>query len=202
MTLRDDNLRATLHKVLGDVVADLVKNARQAHLADLTNSYDDTGTKSFDVRLPNGVKVATVSLSIPKEKVDVTDPDVLLEHLQNVGYGWLLKIVEHPAVPEHVVPAQDAWDEVVINGDRLAEWLTAVKPVDKTEPGPVVDPDTGEVVPGVTYTPAADPSSYSVRPTPDGRDEVLRAWRGGELDHLTDGSVLPALAPATQREAS
>jgi hypothetical protein len=64
----------------------------------------------------------------------------------------------------------------------VATLDTALDTAPDTAPGPVADPRTGEVVPGLAARPAPEPRSFSLRPLPGGTEQITRAWRDGELD--------------------
>lgn len=191
MSVRDKNLRFALLKAVADGINAELAAEREDHTFSLVEKYVDEGTKSFDVKLPSGVKVAAISLSVPKASTEVVDEEALLAYAKESA-PWLLKTVAHPAVPEQYLPPTPAYDEEVLDRETLTEWIKTVKPVDATG-GPVVDPDSGEVVAGVLHTPEGKPRSFSVRYATDGRDDLARAWRAGELEHLTADSILPAL---------
>lgn len=189
MTVRDRNLRFALLKAVADAINTELAAEREDHTFSLVEKYEDEGTKSFDVKLPSGVKVATISLSVPKASTEVVDEDALVAYAK-ASAPWLLKEVHHPETP--AIPAQPAWTEEVLDREALGEWIKGVKPVESTG-GSVVDPDSGEIVTGILHTPEGKPRSFSVRYATDGRDALALAWRAGELEHLTSGSVLPAL---------
>ncbi len=195
LTFRDRILRLSLFKALMEHLAAEYDGERQGLFAELRERYDDEGTKSWDYRLPkrtpNPPKIGSISLAIPKAKTEVTDDDALLawarEHAPE-----LVRVEHYPAVPRQVIPARKAWTEETLDRKRVTELLARVKPAGD-QAGPVVDTDTGVIVDGVTWTPEGEPKSFSIRFEPDGRDTLARAWRSGELEHLTAGSILPAL---------
>lgn len=189
MKLGDRNLRFALLNAVHLAIKAELDAERADHTADLRELYEDSGVKSMDVKLPGGSKVATISLSVPKASTDVVDEAALLEWATESA-PWLVETIHHPEVPAYTVPAVPAYDEHRLDREYLAEWVKGVKP---TGSGEVVDPDTGEVVPGITHTAEGAPKSFSVRYATDGRDDLARAWRDGELEHLTGGSVLPAI---------
>ena len=193
-SLGTQNIRLALLKALTDALADVLAAERTDHLADLSERYSDEGVKSMDVRLPvdvdgERVKVATVTLTIPKDKVEVTDTDELVAWAETAA-PWLLRETAIPAQPEQVIPATPARTEVGIDPAQLEVFLKAVKP---GPAGSVVDPDTGQLVDGMTHTPGSKPRSFSVRYTDDGRTELMRAWRRGDLADVLDGTPLPQI---------
>lgn len=191
MGLKNRNLRFVLRKALMDFLKADLDADRTDHTFDLVKRYEDDGVKSMDVKLPDGSKIAAISLSVPSKSTEVVDDEALVKWACE-NAGWLLKDHIIPAVPEQVIPAQAERTEKVLDTEALTEFLKAVKPVEASG-GPVVDPDTGSIVDGIVYTPEGKPRSFSVRYTTDGREEVVRAWRTGLLEHLTAGSVLPVI---------
>lgn len=182
-SLRDRNLRMALLKAIADAVQDALKAERATHMADLIERYEDEGTKSFDVKLPSGTKVATISLSIPKDAVEVVDPDGLAEWAKDHDMS-LIRERHVPAVPAHTV--------VELDPKRVAELLKRAKPM----PGDtqVVDGATGELVDGLALVVGGTPKSFSVRYTDDGRTDLGDAYRAGALDHLVGNvDVLPQI---------
>lgn len=177
VSLRDENLRVALLKAFGEWVDAELTSVRAAHRDTLVERYQDEGTKSFDVKLPDGTKVATISLSIPKDHIDVTDPDALIEW-GKANDPTIVTTVDHPAVPAHTT--------VELDLKRVAELIGRAKSAD----GVVVDPDTGTVIDGLTFRPGGPPKSYAVKYTDDGREHIGTALRAGELAHLVAGTPL------------
>ncbi|KAJ1684798.1 hypothetical protein LUZ63_020069 [Rhynchospora breviuscula] len=185
---------ATESTALTEALADVLAAERADHLVDLVDRYDDEGTRSFDVRLPadeagERVKVATITLSVPKDRLDVTSEDDLLDWAEAAA-PWLLKETRIPAVPQQVIPAQPERVETTLDRAQLEVFLKAVKPGPN---GSVVDPDTGQLVDGMTHTPGGAPRSFSVRYADDGREDLIRAWRRGDLEDVLSGTPLPQI---------
>jgi hypothetical protein len=191
MTLKDDNLRFTVLKAIADAVDDEMRRLRDGHLSTLLERYDDEGTTSFEVRLPGSdAVVAKLSLGVPKDKLEHTDPAAF--------EAWLEKnhpdavIVEHiDAEPERtvVLPATPARVEKFID----PKALSAVMKHFKVTPGGVVDTATGVVVDGVENVPGGRPKSFSVRYEADGRDLITQSYRDGKLNGIVAGGPLPAI---------
>lgn len=200
MSLRDRNLRFALLKAVADAINDALAEERADHRDSLLERYDDEGTTSFDVRLPDGTQVAKISLAVPKAATTVTDEDALLAWAK-VNAPELVETEVIPAQPERtvVMPATDEVVDEFLHPKRVTELLARVKPAPGTDM--VVDPDTGVVVDGVTHAPAGRPKSFSVRYSPDGREALAVAYRSGELGHLTAGTVLPDVRPAIEAGA-
>lgn len=196
MPLRDRNLRIALLTAVKKAVDAEIDAERADHRDMLVEKYTDEGTKTFDVKLPNGPKVATVSLSVPQASMDFTDWDAFAKWAE-VNAPSLIVEVPIPAQPRTIIPARKATVEHHLHQGRAREYLVHFKPAGQN--GDVVHTDTGEVVPGVTHTPEGTPKSFSVNFTPDGKDDLARAWRSGELEHVTVGSVLPAIQPPEEK---
>lgn len=190
MNLRDRNLRFALLKAVADAINEELALERGDHTRDLRARYDDEGTKSFDIKLPGGGKVATISLSIPKPSTTVVDEDAFLAWCQQ---NMPTSIIEHtiPAEPERVIPATPERTVYTVDDGMVAAVLKGTRPVDPAG-GVVVDED-GLVVDGVEYKPAGAPKSFSVRYETSGREDLAVAYRSGELDHLIAGTTLPQL---------
>jgi len=191
LNLKDRNLRIALLKAVTEDIADRMDAEKDLHRTELVERYEDEGTKSFDVKLPNGAKVAAISLSVPKPTTTVVDDEALLKWARDNAPELVTEAVI-PGVPAHFVEAVPERVEFVLDRKRVTELLGRVKPADAAG-GEVVDPDTGSLVEGVVYTPGAAPKSFSVRYEPDGREALALAYRAGELNDLLVGTPLPAI---------
>lgn len=191
LKLKDRNLRIALLKAVTEDIAAQMDAEKDLHREELIGRYEDEGTKSFDVKLPNGAKVAAISLAIPKATTTVVDEEALLKWARENAPD-LVSEVTIPGVAAHFVEAVPERTEFVVDAKRVTELLARVKPVDSAG-GEVVDPDTGSLVEGVTYTPGARPKSYTVRYEDDGREALALAYRAGELNDLLSGTPLPAI---------
>lgn len=65
MSLKERALRAAAMKAVSDALKAEVDSERSELMSELLDMYHDFGAKSFDVHL-DGVKVASIPLSIPK----------------------------------------------------------------------------------------------------------------------------------------
>lgn len=194
MNVKDKNLRLALLKAMADAIAEEMAAERAEHTAMLRAQYDESGVKSFDVKLPGGGKVGTISLSIPKPSTAVVNTDAFVEWCrENLPTAVTATVI--PAMPERtetiVIPATPERTVYTVDDKMTDALLKGARPVDPAG-GMVVDED-GTVIDGVEYRPAGDPKSFSVRYEAGGRDALAVAYRGGELDHLVGGSILPAL---------
>ena len=154
MTLTDLALREAALKTLADTIRDeltVVKREMGAALA-------ESGATQAAALLPDGTKVGTSSLSVPRPSARVVDEAAFTE--------W---VADHaPAETETVVrPAY--------RKSLLARMTGAGVPE-------VADPGTGEItpVPGVEISVGA--RTHTVRLTADGAARIAAAWRDGQLD--------------------
>lgn len=208
MPLKDKLLLFALKSAVLDVIMTEVNGSkesakaaakpgdRQKLLPELVEVFKAMGSKSFDVALPDGGgTVATISLTIPTDKVEVTDLE---------AFAVWLADSEPDLVETTTIPATPAWDEVVhhpaIPGrhefkvkkdalDRIQE--RGYKPAEEV----LIHPETGEPVEGVTFTKAGDPEKFSLlfKKSTVGREAVLNAWQSGDLSGLRFQSILPAI---------
>lgn len=170
------NMQFLLKKTISDKVAGEVKSERDLVFDALLQAYEDTGSKSFVVKLPNGDKVATFTITEPKAK-EVTNEAELAEWLENNGYGDQVDTVEIPArVEKRAKPG--ALDAI---GAQLVP-----------DSGDFVTP-AGEVVEGIQLAPAPKPTSFSVRYEKGAQDRVIGAWQQGELAEVDAGAALPQI---------
>jgi hypothetical protein len=137
------------------VIADAAKERKDELRAALVDALDDMGADSAKADLPDGTPIAKATLAGGKPRASVTSDDALTE--------W----VSVNAPTEVVWRVREAYRKALL--DRLV-------------PGPdgaAVDPATGEVVPGVTFTTGA--TYVSVRFDRDGRAAVIDALRSGVI---------------------
>ena len=150
MKLSDLAQQAAVLKVIADEIA----ARQQAVKALMEQGFGDTGTTQTVAQLPDGTKVATVSLSGAGSKTAaVTDDQAFLL--------WVLN--NYP-------------DEIImhVREDSKKKWLDGAKIAGKP-----VDTRTGEAIPGVTVRDSRP--FVSVRFKPGGADAIVTAYRAGEL---------------------
>ena len=188
MSIREDNLRIVLIKTFADALGDYLKDARGDHLAQLLAKFEDEGTKSFAVTLPDGSKVANITLPEGKPSDQTVDEAALYEWAEAQG-GTYTELI--PAVAERRV--------VKVDGPWLAGKL---KNAVEGDDGDLIDTATGEVIPGVKRVPGKSPSSFTVTYAKDGREKIATAYRRGLLNNLAEGSVLPQIETAKAEAAA
>ena len=140
---------AVLKALLDEISARLDVVKRQTEEA-----FTETGATQAVPELPDGTKLATVSLAGGGGTSAYVDSD-------NELLAWVLK--EHP----------DQVELVIRDGYRKALLDTAKKE------GQPIDPSTGETVPGIAVKPSKP--YVSIRFKPGGKEAVAAAWRAGEL---------------------
>ena len=178
MSLKDDALREAVVKLLSELVGGELKAVRGDVQAGLDAAAKETGTRQIAVTLPDGTKVATISLTAPSPEATVVDEPAF--------FAWARE--QYPdARDTRIVKDIKPWKRAELLGQMTAPGVPQVQ---------VVDQDTGEItathtVPGVEIK-ATRARSHSVRYAKDGRDAILAALRGGQLV----GKVPAALAPA------
>lgn len=158
MNLRDRATRVVVLRVLRDAVEAEYQAERRAVLHGLRAARAELALKSMRVTLPDDTPIATLTLIDPQPTVVVAD--------ENAFTAWVA--ANHPGEVETLVQVRPAWKREFFG--RLACF------------GPVADPHTGEVIPGLAVAPAPEPRSFSLRPVPGGAERVARAWDTGEID--------------------
>lgn len=137
------------------VIADAAKERKDQLREALRDALDDLGADSAKAELPDGTPIGKAALAGGKARAVVSNEDALT--------GW----VAENAPTEVVFRVREAYRKALL--DRL-------------EPGPegcAVDPATGEIVPGVTFTATAP--YVSMRFDRDGRAAVIDALRSGAV---------------------
>ncbi|MCP3770024.1 MULTISPECIES: hypothetical protein [Streptomyces] len=162
MNLRDRATRVVVLRVLRDAVEAEYRAERRAVLHGLRAARAELALKSMRVTLPDDTPIATLTLIDPRPAVVVADEDAFT--------AWVA--ANHPGEVETLVQVRPAWKQEFLG--RLACSGPAA--------GPVADPHTGEVIPGLAVAPAPEPRSFSLRPVPGGAERVARAWDTGEID--------------------
>lgn len=159
-------LASSALKAIADLVIAKDREVRDVLTAEYVEAYKTRGIKSLDVLL-DGVKVATVTLTIPKKPAaKVTDSAAFLAWCEANRSDIVVERTER-----YVPPAAEA---------QLVAGLVV------SDDGEAVDPETGEIVAGVSIPPMPDPKQYSIRYAPDGREILLDRWRAGALASLDD----------------
>ncbi|WP_347042061.1 hypothetical protein [Brachybacterium nesterenkovii] len=170
MNLRDTNLRYAALKLIADAVKEAMEDEKAGHLAALQASVEDTGARSWTVTI-GGEKVATLNLAQRSAGVKITDEAALVAAVEQV----------HPDMIE----------------SRLKPWaakqlLDSI--VDVTDDGGVTR--DGEVLPGISETPAGAPYQSLRWEKAGGRELVADAIRSGDLAALLADTGLPMIGGA------
>jgi hypothetical protein len=157
--MRDQAFRVAVLGALKDRIATEYAEQRTALLGQLLDAQADLGVKSLDVSLPNGTKVATITLTEPSVRVTVDDEDAFT--------AWVAR--RYPTEVQTVMTVRPAGrkailDQAVVEGEDVFDW------------------NDGEKLDGVRAAhPAPQSRSFSVRYPDGGRDAIAHAWRVGEL---------------------
>lgn len=221
--LRAEALRTVVLQALRDLITTETAVAREDVLEAMIPVWKDLGVKSIDVRLPDGMVVASISLVEESDQVVVTDrpaftewvrkraPEMVTEdesplvRITRVIRGHYDGPTDTRAGESHARNwSQDVAIHVLaelgINPDppepRVSRsyetaLLAGLHPVEQgeedDEPMRAVEPESGEIVPGVVYVPASDPEKIQVRYKPSsekGREAIAEAWRTGRLPSI------------------
>ena len=150
------------------VVADAAKE-RKDELRDLLlSALDSLGADSAAASLPDGTTVAKTSIVAPDAQAKVADEAAYSAHIAD----------SYPTEVQTLVIVRESFSKHYLS--------TLVQGPD----GEAVDPDTGEIVPGVKF---ANRSPYvSTRFTKDGRAAIVDAIRSGQIP-LELTAATPAL---------
>jgi hypothetical protein len=161
-TLPQDTLRAAVLKALSDEIGKAIKDGK----ADLKQAADTLKIKALTAELPDGTEVATITRAGGAAKPRVTDERKFLD--------WVL--ANRPGE--------------VMQAVRESYRKALLEAVEKA--GQPVDPETGDVIPGVEFETTAE--YLTVRFTggnPGGQELIKRAWRNGQVS-LDSLLALPA----------
>ncbi|MER7507019.1 hypothetical protein ABTX82_01520 [Streptomyces lavendulae] len=171
MSLKDAAAREATLKTLLDVIDTEYKVARAEVQQLLDAASAETGTRQISAMLPDGTPVATISLSAGSAEARVVDLDVFT--------AWVVATVAGEIERRFVTEVRPAFTK------KLLAELTAAGGTEWA------DPETGVIhdVPGVAIQPARA-RGHRVSFTKTGKDQVMAAWRRGQLA----GVALPELA--------
>jgi hypothetical protein len=159
VNLKDDATKVAALKTLRDAVDAEYEATRRRVLDGLRAARKEFNLKSVRVTLPDDIPIATITLTDPKPAIVIAD--------EGAFTTWVAE--NYPAEVETITRVRSAWQRAFVT--RLEASLDSV-----------ADSHTGEVIPGLAVAPASEPHSFSLRPLPRGREEIIRAWRSGALD--------------------
>jgi hypothetical protein len=148
-TLPQDTLRAAVLKALLKVVAGSADDAK----AGLKDVMDALEIDSLAAKLPDGTKVAALNRAGGNTAARVTD--------EGKFFAW----VEQNRPGELVTSVRDSYRKALLEA------------LDKA--GALVDPETGEVVPGVEFVTGKDWLTVNFKP--GGEEAIKQAWQSGRL---------------------
>jgi hypothetical protein len=174
MSLKNNNLQFVLKKTIADFVTDEVKQDRQERMEELLAMFRELGVDRFTVELPDGQNVATISISKPKPKLQVSENE-LMGWVEANGYEHLIETVVIPEREHKKLPVD------------VLEQIGAIK----TDDGEFVTPDGVPVDGAREVTP--EPSSFTVRYAKGGQHRIIDAWQAGELAGIDAGTTLPQI---------
>jgi hypothetical protein len=216
--LSGETLRAAVLGALRDVIDGEYQHAR-GQVLDLLLEARRSGIpiKSVDVNLPDGHKVAQITLVDPSDERVVTDRAAFTKWVRGRAPEM---VTQDEGAFERVIDILSKYDGQPVASNRrtqaalaiLAElgidpdppeprvsrsyetallaslWKVERDPQsiveDDDEPRRMVEPETGEIVPGVEYRPAGEPTKFQMLYKPSsgaGREEIARAWRENRL---------------------
>lgn len=174
MSLKQNNLQFVLKKTIADLVTDEVKQDRAERMQELLELFRDVGAEKFEVKLPDGQSVATISILKPKPKLAIKEYE-LMGWLEANGYEHLIETVTIPERTEKRIPVD------------ILDKIGAVE----TDDGEYVTPDGVPVDGAHVATP--EPASFTVRYAKGGQHRIIDAWQAGELAGIDAGTTLPQI---------
>lgn len=162
-----------LADLFASAMTDYVKKHRRPEMFDALMEAFREGHKTSNVRM-DGETVATATVTEPQGKVTVTDTEAFT--------AWVETHFPTETTPVFKVEVNSAFQK------QLLESYT--EPADKKKEGEVYVKETsktadvvGQSVPGLTYTPPGDPTSFSLR------------WKNKEAKAAAMEKVMEAVAP-------
>jgi len=148
-TLPQDTLRAAVLKALLKVITTTSDDGKAA----LKDVMDALEIDSLAAKLPDGTKVATLNRAGGNTTAKVTD--------EGKFFAW----VSENRPGEIVQSVRDSYQKALLEAFDKSHAL--------------VDPETGEVVPGVEFVTGRDWLTIPFKP--GGEEAIKQAWRSGRL---------------------
>jgi hypothetical protein len=174
LSLKEANLSFVVKKTIADMAQDEVKQDRAERIEELVELFREIGAEKFEVKLPDGETVATISIPKPKPKLAIKENE-LMGWLEANGYEHLIQTVTIPERVEKKIPVD------------VLEKIGAIE----TEDGEYVTPD-GVPVDGA-YIAKPEPNSIRVTYAKGGQHRIIDAWHSGELASIDAGTTLPQI---------
>lgn len=155
-----------IHKAVGDTL----NNTRGA----MQTMLEETGIERLAAKLPDGTKVASLTVSNPTPKPVVVDEEQFIRFVEDIA-------------PTEVV-------KVTVKSVRPAYLKTLMEAMEKRGVAEILDPENGELleVDGVEMKSRASSHSVTFEGGEDGRRLLEAAMRAGVLDHIAGLPQLPA----------
>ena len=192
LTPREHSLRVAVLDVISKEFAGMLKVARQDAEPVFGPARAD-GQSQQKVMLPDGTEIGLVSIKAGGKQVDA--PEAALE-------AWAAEHV--PDAIEEYVNERDAnsadvldvlravFPDLVKKRIRTATRAALVKEIEESG-GYLVDKVTGDKEKVAEVTDLKPTGAFAYRPGKDARDQVIAAWRRGDLEKIGVGMlVLPA----------
>ena len=168
MNLPQDALAVAALKTL----ADDIRTTLDKDKTGLLEVMAEQGITGLAARLPDGTKVASLPYVGGEDRAQVVDEAALVAWMERNRPGEIVKTVRK---------------------ETLKAILDAANAGGAT--GHVVDPATGEVIPGIGFGPSTPYTQvnfvHGKAPGEDGRELIREAWKSGALD-VRDLLALPA----------
>lgn len=174
MSLKEHALRTAVLKAVSDALKSEVEADRGDLFEELCGLHELTGAKSLDVTLPDGRKVASISLAMPKAGPAITDSAAFDAFIAEQYPQAIIKVPARKEIAES------------FREELLSRLVAAGNPMGSE----MVDASLGMLVPGVEYHEAGGPKSFSVRFEKTGREQIAAAWSDGDF-----GPLMPGIAP-------
>ena len=198
----NDIQRLCVAQALYKAIAGAVKtrtpgNLRSVLDAELVRMYEQTGAKSFDVRMDDGTKVATASSTV-KGAWEVTDPDAFDAWRRESGFLADRQVIDWGLLTDEQSEAVERFALSICPGaavkvqTEVEDWAGAV-----SRSGALAIDSDGCVVPGVEWREGV--ASTALRVDPQAVAASVSRMGGASLaDILADPAPfapLPAPAP-------
>lgn len=150
------------------VVVDAATERKEQLRAELFEALENVGADAVKAELPSGERIAKSSITSPAPKAAVVDEAALIAYVQQT----------YPHNIETKISIRPAFLNGLLKGAIEVSDYAAV------------DPETGEIIPGVAFSHGRP--FISTRFDKGGRDAVIDAIRAGDLS-LDVASPAPAL---------
>jgi hypothetical protein len=192
LSARDHALRVAVLDVIGKEISGAYKGARK-DAEEAFGPLRADGQSQQKVMMPDGTEIGLISIKSGSKDINATE-DALTGWLEEHNPEGLEDYLDPSAATntELLDVVRAVFPELVRTRIRAEVRAALLKEIEETG-GYLVDKDSGDKEQVAEVTDVKPTGAFSYRPAKNARDEVIAAWRRGELQGIAlDALALPA----------